>query len=106
MSENDVKNKKLDYLKDLDKSIVDTSQKLDDMPDLETKEDAAKIQKGLGIKILTPQEMITRYNVLLAQLNSGNNSQKLKNEIRQIVSSLYRSKKLSKTIYNNLISTI
>ena len=106
MSENDVKNKKLDYLKDLDKTIVDTSQKLDDMPDLETKEDAAKIQKGLGIKILTPQEMITRYNVLLAQLKSGNNSQKLKNEIRQIVSSLYRSKKLSKTIYNNLISTI
>ena len=42
MSENDVKNKKLDYLKDLLKIIVDTNQKLDDMPDLETEEEVKK----------------------------------------------------------------
>ena len=50
--------------------------------------------------------MITRLPILLAQLKAGNNSQKLKNEIRQIVYSLYRSKHLSKLIYNSLMNTI
>ena len=50
--------------------------------------------------------MIIRLPILLAQLKAGNNSQKLKNEIRQIVYSLYRSKNMSKTIHNNLIDTI
>ena len=78
------------------------------MPDLKTEEEAEKRQKGKGqIIIMTPNQMITRLPTLLAQLKTGNNSRKLKNEIRQIVYSLYRSKKnLSKTIYNHLISTI
>ena len=42
----------------------------------------------------------------LAQLKAGNNSQKIKNDMRQLLHSLYRSKKLTKTIYNNLINTI
>ena len=50
--------------------------------------------------------MITRLPILLAQLKAGNNSQKLKNEIKQIAYSLYRSRNLSKTIYYNLINTI
>ena len=50
--------------------------------------------------------MITRLPIVLVQLKAGNNSQKLKNEIRQIVYSLYRSKNLSKTIYNSLLNTI
>ena len=50
--------------------------------------------------------MITRLPVLLAQLKAANNSQKLKNEIRQIAYSLCRSKNLSRTIYNDLINTI
>ena len=50
--------------------------------------------------------MITRLPILLAQLKAGDHSQKRKSEIRQIVYSLYRSKNLSKTIYNHLISTI
>ena len=50
--------------------------------------------------------MITRLPILLAQLKVGNNLEKLKNEIRQIVHSLYRSKNLSKTIHNNLLNTI
>ena len=50
--------------------------------------------------------MITRLPILLAQLKARNTSEKLKNEIRQIVYSLYRSKNLSKTIYNSLMSTI
>ena len=50
--------------------------------------------------------MIVRLPILLVQLKAGNNSQKLKNEVKQIVYSLYISKNLSKTIYNNLINTI
>ena len=50
--------------------------------------------------------MITRLPILLAQLKAGNNSGKLKNEIRQLFCSLYRSKNLSKTIYNSLMNTI
>ena len=65
-----------------------------------------KRQKEQGLKILTPQQMITRLPILLAQLKAGNNSEKLKNEIRQLLYSLYRSKHLSKTIYNSLMNTI
>ena len=50
--------------------------------------------------------MITRLPILLAQLKAANNSQKLENEIRQFLYHLYRSKILSKTIYNHFISTI
>ena len=62
-------------------------------------------QKGQGIKIKTLDQMVRLPNTL-AQLKAGNNSQKIKNEIRQLLHSLYRSKKLTKTIYNNLINTI
>ena len=49
--------------------------------------------------------MISRLPILLAQLQAGNNSQKLKNEIR-LLYLWYRSKKLSKTIYNSLMNAI
>ena len=48
--------------------------------------------------------MLSRLLISLPQLKAGSNSEKLKNEIRQLLYSLYRSKKLSKTIYNNLIN--
>ena len=47
-------------------------------------------QQGLGLKILTPKQIIIRLPNLLAQLKAGKNSEKLKNEIRQIVYPLYR----------------
>ena len=50
--------------------------------------------------------MLSRLPISLAQLKAGNNSEKLKNEIRQLLYFLYRSKKLSKTIYNSLMNTI
>ena len=50
--------------------------------------------------------MVSRLPITLAQLQAGNNSEKLENEIRELLCLLYRSKKLSKTIYNNLINTI
>ena len=45
-------------------------------------------QQGQGLKILTPDQMLSRLPITLAQLKAGNNSQKLKNEIRQLLYSL------------------
>ena len=53
-------------------------------------------QKGTGLKILTPNRMLKRLPIALAQIKAGNNSKSLLNEIRQIVYYLYRSKKLLK----------
>ena len=50
--------------------------------------------------------MLSKLPITLAQLQAGNNSEKLKNEIRQLLYLLYCSKKLSKKIYNNLIDNI
>ena len=63
-------------------------------------------QQGEGIKILTPNQMLSRLPISLAQLQAGNNSEKLKNEIRQLLYFLYRSKNMTKQIYNNLIKHI
>ena len=76
------------------------------MPGLEPEEDAAKRQKGYGLKIMTSSQLITTLPILLAQKEAGNNSQKLNNEIRQIIYSLYRSKNLPKTPYNHLIKSM
>ena len=50
--------------------------------------------------------MLNRLPASLAQLKAGNNSGKLKNEIRQLLYYLYRANKMTKTIYNKLIKTI
>ena len=63
-------------------------------------------QSGQGLKVLTPNQMLSRLQISLAQLNAGNNSEKLKNEIRQLLHSLYRSKKLAKNIYKSLVDII
>ena len=59
-----------------------------------------------GLKILTNKQMLNRLPILLPQIQAGNNSSKLKNAARQILYSLYRSKELTKTVYNNLIKAI
>ena len=63
-------------------------------------------QEGQGIKILTPNQMLSRLTISLAQLKAGNNSEKLKNEIRQLLYSLYCSKNMTIQVYNNLIKPI
>ena len=63
-------------------------------------------QSGQGLKILTPHQMLSRLPISLAQLKAGNNSEKLKNEIRQLLYSLYRSKKLTKQLYKSLVDII
>ena len=63
-------------------------------------------QQDLGLKILTSNQMLSRLPITLAQLKAGNNSEKLINEIRQLLYSLYISKKLTKQLYKSLIDII
>ena len=99
----------------LKKDIVNASK--DDVNKIEEMNKIAKIvelildfnernQEGQGLKILTPSQMLSRLPISLAQLKAGNNSEKLKNEIRQLLYSLYRSKKLTTNIYKSLIDII
>ena len=63
-------------------------------------------QSRQGLKILTPGQALCGLPISLAQLKAKNNSEKLKNKIRQILHSLYRSKKLTKNIYESLVDII
>ena len=63
-------------------------------------------KQGTGLKILNPKQMIQRLPIALAQTKTGNNSESLLNEIRQIVHSLYQSKEITKKVYNNIIKSI
>ena len=96
-------------LKDLKKEIKKMSEeeRKTEKPDkiLKIVEEILRLykqkQEGQGIKILTPNQMLSRLPVSLAQLKARNNSEKLKNEIRQLLYSLYRSKNMTKQAYNN-----
>ena len=63
-------------------------------------------EKGKGLKMLTPNKVLTRLPVLLAQIKVGNNSYKLRNEISKILYFLYQHNKITKMLYNNLIKSL
>ena len=67
-------------------------------------------QEGEGankmLKILTPNQMLKRLPIALAQVKAGNNSESLLNEIRQIVYSLHRAEETTKKVYNNIINSV
>ena len=100
-------------------ALTDFKNKIENMSEIETEFEQpndignivekileSKTQRGSGFKILTPSQMLRRLPVSSAQLKAGNNSEKLKNKIRQPLYSLYRSKKLTKNIYKDLIDII
>ena len=91
-----------------DDKTDDEQPETTDMPDLEREEstEQRRNQEGKGLKILIPNQMFSRLPITLPQLKAGNSSEKIKSEIRQLLYSLYHSKKLSKKIYNGLINTI
>ena len=90
-------------LKDLKEEIKKMSEEEKEIEDpesiVEIVEEILKFneqnQQGQGIKILTPNQMLSRLPISLAQLKAGNNSEKLKNEIRQLLYSLYHSKNMT-----------
>ena len=89
------------------KKIRRYARHLKDIVDIyNLKSDSDTSKKGEGLKTLNNKQMLNRLPILLAQIEAGNNSIKLKNEARQILYSLYRSKLLTKTVYNNLIKSI
>ena len=105
-------NKKLTKLKNIVKNVpksevskVEENKKIIDIAKRILELNSEK-QLGLGLKILTPDQMLRRLPITLAQLKAGSNSEKLKNEIRQLLHSLYRSKKLTKHLYKSLIDII
>ena len=86
------KNKKLsDNVRETDE---EESIDLFDMPPLEGDEEELKEAKGLTI--LTPNKLLARLPILLAQIKARNNSYKFKNEIRQILYLLYQHNKITK----------
>ena len=105
-------NKKLTKLKNIVKNVpksevskVEENKKITDIVERIIELNSEK-QLGLGLKILTPDQMLRRLPITLAQLKAGSNSEELKNEIRQLLHSLYRSKKLTKQLYKSLIDII
>ena len=93
MSKEEINNEKQDDILGIINKILDFNKEI-------------QKQQGSGLKILTPNQMLSRLPISLAQLKAGNNSEKLKNEIRQLLYSLYRSKKLTKQLYKSLIDII
>ena len=91
MSENEIKTEKPYEIVDIVERILDFNN---------------QNQEGQGLKLLTLQKMLSRLPISLDQSEVGNYSEKLKNEIRQLLYSLYHSKKLFKTIYKHLVSII
>ena len=63
-------------------------------------------QSRQGLKSLMPNQRLSRLPISLAPLKAGNNVEKIKSEITQILYSLYRSKKLTKNVYKSLIGII
>ena len=90
MTEDEIKTEKPNEIVDIVEKILEFNEQ----------------KEGKGLKILTPSQMLSRLPISLAQLKAGNNSEKLKNEIGQLLYSLYRSKKLTKEIYKSLIDII
>ena len=85
MSKEEIKNEKLNETLGIVNEIIDFNKEIQ------------KQKQRQGLKILTPSQMLSRLPISLTQLKAGNNSEKLKNEIRQLLYSLYRYKKAYKT---------
>ena len=112
LKNNPEKNKKLvnvikSGLKDLQEEIEEMSKEQREIkkPD-EIVDFVEKILNQETKGLSTPNQMLSRLPISLAQLQAGNNSQKLQNEIKQLSHSLYRSKNIAKQMYSNLIKYI
>lgn len=65
-----------------------------------------EVKEGKGINVSTPNKLLIGLLLLLAQIKAGNNSQKLKNEMGQILYLLYQHNKIIKTLYNTFIQSL
>ena len=93
MSNEEIKNKNPDDILRIIKKILDFNKQI-------------QKQRGSGLKIPTPNQMLSKLPITLTHLKAENNSEELKNEIRQLLYSLYRSKKHTKNVYKSLTDII
>ena len=93
MSTEEIKNEKPNEILEIINKIIDSNKEVQN-------------QHGENLKILTPNQMLNRLLITLAQLKARNNSEKIKNKTRQLLYSLYRSKKLIATIFKSLTDII
>ena len=96
------------YLNKIDNNLK-ANEKIDDvLIDHEINELEKKLrdQSKNGSGVLTSQKQFAKLLTFLAQLHSGNNSKKLKNDINQLLKALYNSKQISQLVYENLIAAI
>ena len=89
---------------DFDACDSDEFIDISDMPPLEG--DDEEVKEGKGLNILTPNKLLIKLPILLAQIKDGKKSYKLKNEIIQILHLLYQHNKITKKVYNNLIKSL
>ena len=68
--------------------------------------DINKQQKGKGIKVLTPKQMLQRLPIALVQVKAGNRSENLPNAINQIIYSSYQENEITKRVYNNIMNSV
>ena len=101
----DTSHTRLENLVNAVEDILDSVRWCGDILNLESEESTAqrRNQPGPGLKFLTWNQMLSRLPISSAKLKAGNNSEKLRNEIRQLLYYLYRSKKLTKQLYKSLI---
>ena len=76
MSEEEIENEKPNQMLETVNEIIDFNKEI-------------QKQRGSGLKTLTPNQMLSRLPISLAQLKTRNNSEKLKNKIRQLLHSLH-----------------
>ena len=101
-----IKNRWSDLKYEIKKISVD--EKEIEQPDktLKIVEEILEFNRQQQRQGLTPNQMLRRLPISLAQLKAGNDSEKLKNDIRRLLYSLYRSKKLTKNICKSLVDII
>ena len=63
------------------------------------------IKQNMEMKILSPEQMLQRLPIALAQVKVGNRSEDLLNKIRQIIYSLCREKEITRKVYNNIMNS-
>ena len=80
--------------------------KLEESQKGERANEMSRVNASERLEILTTNQILKRLPIALAQVKAGNNSESLLNEIRQIFYSLYRSKEITKKVYNNIINSI
>ena len=83
-----------------DKDDMTDKEKSVDLSDMLPLEGYEEVKDGTGLKLLTPNKLLTRHPILLAQIKAGDNS----NEVRQILHLLYQHNETIKKVYDKLTS--